>query len=318
MQKSLTTTLLLLTLTGPLSAGHALAVPVATTQVLHTCEVSGDDTYFFGAPLPTAVQHTECSLDSSGTGPYGAYTEHAEGRAVADLGTTAGAIGVTTAKTLAYSDNGIAESYTYAGVSFYFHIELIGGPPVPGISAIPILMSAAGVGQAEREGYGIVDAYGLVQASGGNLDSDDARFEFRAYVVDETAFDDSNYYEDITDSFDESKSLNLLLAGVYTVTTSARCSSWVAPIGGQSEGAIARCSGWVDPMFSFDQAAFDSQMGEDTFALADYYRLVFSANIPRSPPSPMPVPSSIALFAAGLLALTLSRQRRQRPTACRE
>ncbi len=270
-----------------------------------------------GAPLAT-VQHTACSLDSSGTGPYGPYIDHAEGSAVAEFGTTAGAIGVTTAQTLASSNNGIASSYTYAGVTFYFQIELMAGLPDPGISSIPILMSAAGVGHAERAGYGIIEAKGLVQASGGNLDFDDSRFEFWAYVVDETAFDDTNYYENLTDGFDKTKSLDLLLAGIYNVTTSSSCYSWVAPIGGQSNGATATCSAWVDPMFSFDQAAFDLQMGSDSFALADYYRLTFSENIPASPPNPMPLPSSIALSAAGLLGLMLSRQRHQRPTAHRE
>lgn len=311
MQKSPTKALLFLALASPFCADRALAVPVATTQVQHLCDVSGDETYFFGAPLPTPVQHTECSLDSSGTGPYGDYTEHAEGRAVSSLGTTAGTIGVTTAETLASSYNGIASSNAYAGVSFYFQIESIGGAPVPGISSIPILMSAAGVGHAVLDGYGIVDARGLVQASGGNLDYDDASFEFQAYVVDPVAFDEPNYYANLTDSFDESKSLDLLLTGLYTVSTSAYCYNWVAPIDGQSNGAVAQCSAWVDPMFSFDQAVFDAQMGSDTFALADYYRLVFSENVPTAPPSPMPLPSSMALAGAGLLGLVLSRRRRR-------
>jgi len=311
MQKALTRTLLFLALAGPLCADRALAVPVATTQVLHECDVSGGETYFYGAPLPDVVQRTECSLDSSGTGPYGAYTEHAEGSAVASLGTTAGAIGVTTAKTLASSYNGIAESITYAGVRFYFQIESIDEAPMSGISSIPILMSAAGVGHAVLDGYGFVDARGWVQAYGGNLDSDDASFDFRAYVFDPDAFDTPNDYANLTDSFDESKSLDLLLTGLYTVYTEASCWSWVAPIDGQSNGATGTCSAWVDPMFSFDQAAFDAQMGADTFALADYYRLVFSENVPTAPPNPMPLPSSMALAGAGLLGLALSRRRRR-------
>ena len=310
MQKVLTTTVMFLAMTGALSAGRVFAVPVATTQVGHMCDVSGEVVYSYGGPLPTSVQHTECSLDNSGTGPYGPYTEHAEGSAVAELGTTAGAIGVTTAQTLAHSVNGIASSRTYAGVTYYFQIELITGQPNPGISSIPTLISAVGVGHAGREGYGIADARGLVQASGGNLDFDDARFEFQAYVVDEIAFD-PNDTENLTDGFDESRSLDLLLAGLYTVTTSSSCYSWVAPIGGQSDGAVAKCSAWVDPIFSFDQAAFDVQMGSDTFALADYYRLVFSENVPTAPPNPIPLPSSMALAGAGLLGLVLSRRRRR-------
>lgn len=309
--RTLLTAPLLLLLAGTGSPDHAVAVPVATTRVSHICKVSGDETYSSGAPLPEVVQHTECSLDRSGTGPYGAYTDHAEARAVASLGTTAGAIGVTTAWTLASSDNGIASSNSSAGVSFYFRIESIGGAPVPGLSSIPILMSAAGVGRAILDGYGIVDARGLVQASGGNLVYGAARFELQAFVVDPTAFDEPNYYKDLTDSFDESKSLDLLLTGLYTVTTSASCYSWVAPIGGQSNGAAAACSAWVDPMFSFDQAAFDARMGSNTFALADHYRLVFSENVPTAPPNPMPLPSSMALAGAGLLGLVLSRRRKR-------
>jgi hypothetical protein len=309
MRKALTTTLLLLALTVPLSPDRALAVPLATTRVGHICDVSGEEVYYFGAPSPT-VQNTACSLDSSGTGPWGPYVEHSEGSAIAEFGTTSGGIGVTTARTLAGSDNGIASSDAYSEVDFYFQIELINGQPDPGLTSIPILMSAAGVGHAQRAGYGIARARGLVQASGGNLGFDDARFEFDAEVVDEIAFDEVDF-ENLTDAFDESKSLDLLLAGLYTVTTFSSCHSWVAPIGGQSAGASATCTSWVDPMFTFDQAAFDAQMGNSTFALVDYYRLVFSENVPTAPPNPMPLPSSMALSAAGLLGLMLFRRRRR-------
>lgn len=52
----------------------------------------------------------------------------------------------------------------------------------------------------------------------------------------------------------------------------------------------------VDPIFSFDQEAFDAQMGASTFPLEDYFEFQFSPNlIPEPPPT--------ALLAAALLAL---------------
>jgi hypothetical protein len=63
----------------------------------------------------------------------------------------------------------------------------------------------------------------------------------------------------------------------------------------------------VDPLFEFDQAAFDAEMGANTFNLADNYSFGFSPNIPISD---TPEPSSLLLFGSGLLILVPWLRRR--------
>jgi hypothetical protein len=63
----------------------------------------------------------------------------------------------------------------------------------------------------------------------------------------------------------------------------------------------------VDPLFEFDQAAFDTEMGANTFNLADNYSFGFSPNIPTNA---TPEPSSWLLLGTGLLILVPWLRRR--------
>jgi hypothetical protein len=74
---------------------------------------------------------------------------------------------------------------------------------------------------------------------------------------------------------------------------------------GGLEGAEGNVS--VDPLFEFDQAAFDTEMGANTFNLADNYSFGFSPNIPTNA---TPEPSSWLLLGTGLLILVPWLRRR--------
>jgi PEP-CTERM motif len=62
----------------------------------------------------------------------------------------------------------------------------------------------------------------------------------------------------------------------------------------------AAASATVDPLFEFDQSAFDALMGPATYPLSDYYKFVFSPNIPIAA---VPEPSTMLLTGSGLIAL---------------
>ena len=304
MRQALIASLLAAAAIGSLAPACARAVPLATTQVGHVCQTLGaSDDYVYGAALPVA-QDSACDQTSSGTWTGVPYVAHAEGTSGAGFGAIP-QVGVTTATTFASSDNGTASSYLYANVTFSFQVQLIGGQPNPGLAYIPVSTSAQGTGYAERTGYGYAESKGIVQVNGSNLGFEQVYFEYDAYVVDEIAFDPVDS-ENQTAMLDGTKSANLRIGDIYTVDISSSCESWVAPIGGQSAGASAGCTGWVDPSFTFDQAAFDQQMGTNTYRLDDYYQIVFSPNVP------VPEADTYALMLAGLGLVGWVARRRNR------
>jgi hypothetical protein len=92
----------------------------------------------------------------------------------------------------------------------------------------------------------------------------------------------------------------------YTVLVSAECrvTTWS---GGAGSG---RCSAAADPSFSFDQAAFDSTMGAQSFALDSYFRIDLSPGV-----TPVPELSSLNLLGLGGLVLAARLGQRRRSAA---
>ena len=277
---------------------HA-AVPLATTQVGKSCEViSGPLAYDqYSSPVEIFEQATACLLQV----PNGS----ALGGASAGFGPAIPQVGIATATANVSAYEAVARADLAASVLYHFEIQPIDADALPGNAPalLPVAFSASGEGTAFRSGYGLARSQGEVNLFGDGLSYPDGFFRFEASVVDETAYDpvDEEYQGE---SFDETRLLNLYVNDTYNVTLSAACSTWVGPVG-QDAPASAKCTAQVDPHIRFDQAAFDLQMGDQTFVLEDYYRLAFSQNLP------VPEPAALQLMAAGLAAVALAVRRRK-------
>ena len=264
---------LLLVFTGLLSPLLSLAaVPLATTQVSKLCELrAGDYAYDqYDSGQQTYEQATGCDLSVPNA--------MAEGNGSAGFGPGIPQIGIATVGGQIGTYNGIAEANFSASVEYHFEIQPIKAVPGTPPSLLPVLFSARGQGYSQRFGYGMVSSVGVVHLYGDPLDYDDGRFEFEAYVVDETAYDpvDEEYQEG---GFDETRSLDLYPNYTYGVVMTAACELWAGPAG-QDADASGQCSADVDPFIGFDQARFDEIMGANTFPLNEYYAFVFSENLP--------------------------------------
>jgi hypothetical protein len=253
------------------------AVPPATTQVSKLCEVQaggyGFDQYDSGQqPDQQAIACNLSVPDAT-----------SEGNASAGLGPGIPQVGIATTGAQITTYNGIAKANFSANVQYHFEIQLINVLPNPPPALLPVLFGARGDGYSRRVGYGLARSIGVVHLHGDPLDFDDARFEFEAYVVDETAYDpiDEEYQEG---GFNETRSLDLFPSHTYSVVMSTACELWAGPVG-QNADASAHCLAKVDPLIGFDQARFDAIMGANTFPLSQYYAFVFSENVPLPPPA---------------------------------
>lgn len=101
---------------------------------------------------------------------------------------------------------------------------------------------------------------------------------------------------------------SLIVSGMFqtgesnTVTIRIRSGCFAGGSGSFSIPGSAECQSIIDPIFLFDQDLFDGIMGEDTFALADYFELGLSGNVAQPV---VPEPSTFSLLALGLVALSL-------------
>lgn len=279
-------------------AVHA-QVPLATTQVGKSCEViSGPLAYDqYSSPVEIFEQATACLLQV----PNGS----ALGSASAGFGPAVPQVGIATAAANVSAYEAIARADLAASVLYHFEIQPIDPDALPGNAPalLPVAFSASGEGTASRSGYGLARSQGEVNLFGNGLSYPDGFFRFEASVVDETAYDpvDEEYQEA---SFGETRFLNLYVNDTYNVTLSAACSTWVGPVG-QGAPASAGCTAQVDPHVRFDQAAFDLQMGDQTFVIEDYYQFTFSQNLP------VPEPAVLPLMGVGLAAVALAVRRRR-------
>ena len=150
----------------------------------------------------------------------------------------------------------------YAGVNYLMAVEELDTPPAT-VTVIPVTLFATGSTYVS----GIGSAYSWVTFNG-------VKF-WTPVVLD----------------------LNLVPNTAYFGSVWARCDAWVG-----SGWQYSECQAVTDPVFQFNQAAFDVQMGEQTFPLSRYYGFSFSPNL-------VPEPSSALLIVAGTLCLTCAVRR---------
>lgn len=278
-------------------------VPLAITQVSKSCEViSGPLAYDqYSSPVEVFEQATACLLQV----PKGS----ALGSASGGFGPAIPQVGIATAAANVSAYEAVARADLAASVLYHFEIQPIDPGALRGAAParLPVAFNAIGDGTAFRSGYGLARSQGEVNLFGNGLSYPDGFFRFESSVVDETAYDpvDEEYQGA---SFSETRFLDLYVNATYNVTLSAACSTWVGPVG-QDAPASAECTAQVDPHIRFDQAAFDLQMGDQTFVLDDYYRFAFSQNLP------VPEPAALLLMGAGLGAVALVVRRRREASA---
>ena len=84
---------------------------------------------------------------------------------------------------------------------------------------------------------------------------------------------------------------------VAQVDLSAECQ-FASLFAGHGE---VHCTAIADPVFSFDQAAFDAQMGDKTFKLADFFAIEVSPGL--DPVAGVPEPAAWALMIVGVFGV---------------
>jgi len=296
MRRTLSASFIAATLAGFIAPTSAMAVTMANAQVGKLCEVQAVPNYFIdqlGNTPSTSEQSTACNLTASGSDSYGQPTyAHADGYASAGFGTLPN-VAITSAGASTASTNARAEASLMAATQFFVEIQPIGTPPGAAPALIPIRLSARGAGYAEASNdRSLVTTIGTVDMYGWQLPTS-TEFGFE--------------YRNVTDgrqdwSFNGSVPLAMYPWREYSVIVNSACSSVSL---GYAAGSTGGCSSWVDPSFAFDQAAFDQQMGNGSFALADYYQFAFSPNVP------VPEPEAYALMLAGLGLVGFAARRRK-------
>jgi len=264
----------------------AEALPLATTQVDKLCDVVtplGHVLDQYNSGQQTYEQKTISNLSLSG----------ADGYASARFGPGIPQIGITStsAQVIAVAPGWENEANFEASVVYFFEIQPIGADP--GITQLPVLFSVRGQGNAVTGQGSLARTAGYVNLFGNGVTYGDASFVFDLNLIEN---------QNQGDSLNGTKYLNLYPNNIYGVTMSAVSEAW---------GLSASSTAYIDPFIGFDQSTFDAYMasiGQTTFALNNYYRLVFSENLPLLP-TPVPEPGILILLGISMVSIVGFRRR---------
>jgi len=215
-------------------------------------------------------------------------TGYSDGQGQAAVEASAGVASIT-------AQSGSAGASGTAIVEYYAGLAISKPPPIPRNYYIPIKMT----GQYGGYGFGSLSSWGgLIRMK----DWDSLTTVYEHYLPEPgTTWPPVDPNKPVLPVTDYIGTALIADSAIYQIHVDAWCNVTVK-VEFVSQGV---CGAYADPVISLDQAAFDEQMGTDTFNLADYYELVFS-------PEPVPVPAAVWLFGSALLGLTGIGRRRSR------
>jgi hypothetical protein len=270
------------------------------TAGAHCIGLHGVDRDFVG-PLPYGLS-LSCDLSGSAPqGPYGTATWQAVAHVNAGLGSKASGIGVVDVQASANAVNDNAEAEAGAGGLIEYTLQITASANAPFLpDSVPIRFVAHGEVHATGSGVSYRASFWAF------ADLAVPGFPKAQFSIPDRDIYNFNQYDE---AFSDAVTLQVPLGQIVSGRVNGGCT--VNTLGAVQTVPVilplrsdAECGMAVDPAITLDQQAFDAAYGSNSFALADYYALNFSPNVP------VPEPATALLWLTGLAVVGRCKARR--------